>query len=112
MVWVIENLKDLSISIAVYISQAVESLVNALTHPFIYSVIWMENIIKIIINSIIGMLNSIWNTFDILYIFLTNLLVSLLPNAWTTIILIGVSIVFLLRLYYFIKDVSILGNKI
>jgi hypothetical protein len=35
-----------------------------------------------------------------------------IPYIWLTIILIGFSVVFILRIYWFLKDVSILGNKV
>lgn len=112
MVWLVDSLKDLALSISKYISQAVETLANLIIHPVLYIGVWISNIIKLIFNAIIGLINTIWNTFDILYTYITNILIAMIPNAWTTIILLGLTIVFLLRIYYFLKDVSILGNKI
>ena len=112
MNWLIDNLLDLALSIAEYISQAVYTLVQCIFYPIELIFCWIGNILKLIINSFIGLFDSLWNIFDMLYIFSSNTLNSLFPNIWTTIILLGLTIVFLLRLYYFIKDISILGNKI
>jgi phage-related protein len=112
MVWLIDNFEDLGKSIATYISEALEALINALIHPVIYLITWLGNIVKLIFDAFTNLFNTIWNTFNILYDFTSNIFTQLFPNVWTTIILLGISILFLLRLYYFIKDISILGNKI
>lgn len=112
MVFLIDNLVDLALAIGEYISQAIEILINAIIHPFKYIIIWLGNIVKLIFDTFVALFNTLWNTFDIMYNFISNLLTGFFPNIWTTIILIGITIVFLLRIYYFIKDISILGNKI
>ena len=112
MVWLIDTLEDLGKSIATYISEALEALINALIHPFIYLITWIGNIIKLIFDAFTNLFSTIWNTFNILYDFTSNIFSQLFPCVWTTIILLGITIIFLLRLYYFIKDISILGNKI
>ena len=108
----IENFGDLANAIALYISEALEALINAFIHPIIYLVTWLGNIVKLIFDAFVNLFSTIWNTFDILYNFTSNIFTGLFPNIWTTIILLGITIIFLLRLYYFIKDISILGNKI
>lgn len=112
MAWLIDNFEDLAKSIALYISEGIEALINAFIHPVIYLITWLGNIVKLIFNAFINLFSTIWNTFDILYNFVSNILTGLFPNIWTTIILLGITIVFLLRLYFFIKDISILGTKI
>lgn len=112
MGWIIESLKDLGLSIAEYISQGVYTLVCCLLYPIQVLFYWIGNTLKLILNTFVSFFSTLWNTFDILYSFLSNTLMSLFPNIWTTIILLGITIVFLLRIYYFVKDISILGNKI
>lgn len=103
MVWLIDDLKDLALSIAEYISQAIYTLVYCILYPFQVFFYWMGNILKLIFETFITFFETLWNTFNITYNFISDTLISLFPNVWTTIILLGVSITFLLRLYYFIR---------
>lgn len=112
MTWVVDTFLDLAIYIAGFISDAVYILVNTITYPFIFFFTQINNIFKLIYSAFTGLFNTIWDTFNILYEFTTNLFTSIFPSLWTTLILLGLTIVFCLRLYYFIKDISILGNKI
>lgn len=43
---------------------------------------------------------------------ITNTIGALFPSVWTTLIILGVTLVILLRIYSFLKDISILGFKI
>lgn len=61
--------------------------------------------LRLLYHSIIGLgytvSNLIINTFGVLF-----------PATWTTLILLGVVIVVVLRVYFFVKDISIAGFKI
>jgi phage-related protein len=103
MVWLIDDLKDLGLSIAEYISQAIYTLVNCILYPIQLLFYWISKIIKLIFDTFITFFETLWNTFNITYSFISDTLMSLFPNIWTTIILLGISIIFLLRLYYFIR---------
>lgn len=112
MVWLIDELVDLALSIAEYLTQGIYTLVYCILYPIQVLFYWIGNTLKLILNTFVAFFATIWNTFNIMYDFLSNTLTSLFPNVWTTIILLGLTIVFLLRIYYFVKDISILGNKI
>lgn len=112
MVFIIEQLVDLALAISEYISQAVQTIINCFLYPFQCIFTWIKNIITLIIDSFTSLISTIWNTFDIIYDYIYNLLTLLFPNIWVTLILLGVTIVFLLRIYYFLKDIHILGTSI
>jgi hypothetical protein len=112
MGWIIESLRDLGVSIAEYITQGIYTLIYCILYPIQILFYWIGNTLKLILNTFVAFFTTMWNTFNIMYDYLSNTLTSLFPNVWTTIILIGLTIVFLLRIYYFVKDISILGNKI
>lgn len=72
---------------------------------FITAVVRSFNEFLLLYNSLSGLM---WN--------ITNLITSTLglffDDAWTSLILLGISIVFILRIYSFVKDISIFGNKL
>lgn len=108
----IESFLELALSIAEYISQGVYSIVSCLFYPVQVIFYWMDNIITLIWIAFIDLLTAWWGIFDIMYAHVSTSIVSFIPSMWSVIILLGLTIVFTLRLYYFIKDISILGFKI
>ena len=112
MAWIIDSFLGLAQAISSFISQAIEILINCLFYPFERVLYWLGAIINLFIECFVGIISSLWNIYTILYDFLSSILVSIMPYTLTVIILTGITIVFLFRIYHFIKDVSILGNKI
>lgn len=112
MVWLIEDLMDLAKAISIYISQAVELLITCLIYPIQRILYWIGNILSIIIDAIMGLITSFYNIFYILYDFISSVVSGILPNAIVIIIMLAFTIVFLFRLYHFIKEVEIFGFKI
>ena len=112
MTFIIDELVDLMHGILTALSQAVETLINCIFYPFQVIFTWIGNIAKLIFDTVINFFSSLWGLFDLMYSFLSNNFLSFLPLVWVSIILVGVTIVFLLRLYFFLKDVSIAGFKI
>lgn len=112
MTWLIEDLLGLAQAISSFISQAVETLIDCLFYPVERIFYWLSAITDIIINSITGIINSFWDMFTILYNFISGIITDMLPYTFTVIILLGLTIMFLLRLHKFLKEVSILGNKV
>lgn len=108
----IESLFDLGRSIAEYIGHGIFILVHCFFYPFQVIFYWFSIILKLIWNTFVNLLTAWWDIFNVLYDFLSDMLTSLFPSMWSVIILLGITIVFTLRLYYFIKDISIVGNKI
>lgn len=112
MVWLIDDLLNLALSISTYISQALYTLVNCVLYPIQLIFSWIGNIINIVITAVTSLISSITATFGILYNFISNVFTDMMPALWLLIILLGLTIVFLLRIYHFLKDVHILGNSI
>lgn len=112
MVWLIDNLCDLGLAIASYISQAVQLLLSALFYPVQLVFYWVGHIVNSMYLSFVGLVSAFYSTFSMFYDFLVNHLFLFFPSAWTFIIMIGFTLVFLLRIYSFVKDISIAGFKI
>jgi len=112
MVWIIENLQNLALSISEYITQAIYTLVHCLFYPFQLILSWIDKISKLIINTLVSFIGVLWDSFHIVYDFVTNMFIGMLPSLWITLILLAITIIFTLRLYHFIKDISIAGFKI
>jgi len=86
--------------------------VYMILYPFI-------SFINMSLNAVIRAFQSLldlWAALSGLLSSVTTLITAFLgvcfDYAWTSLILLGISIVFILRIYYFLKDVSIFGNKI
>lgn len=112
MVWLIDDFFDSIVVLGQYITQALYTLINCVLYPIQLIFSWIGNIISIITDAVISLISSITITFSILYNFISNIFTDMMPALWLIIILLGLSIVFLLRIYYFLKDVHILGNSI
>lgn len=112
MVWLIDDLVDLAQAICTYISQALQVLLNCLLYPFEKIAFWFVNIFTMMFDAIIGIINNIWDIFDILYIFISDTLEAFLPYTLLIVVLMGLTIVFLFRVYRFVKDIEIFGFSI
>ena len=112
MTWLIDDLVDLALAICTYISQALEVLLNCLLYPFEKIAYWFVNIFTLMFEAFIGIINSIWDIFDILYNFISDTLTAFLPYTLLIVVLMGLTIMFLFRIYRFVKDIEIFGFSI
>lgn len=110
--WLIESFLNLAQAISSYISQAIETLVDCIFYPFQRVLYWFGAIVDIIINAVIGIITSLWSLYTILYDYLYEIFSSIFPYMLTIIIFTGLTIVFLFRIYHFVKGISIAGFKI
>lgn len=110
--WLIETFLNLAQAISSYISQALETLIDCIFYPIQKILYWLSTIVDIFINAVTGIITSLWNLYDILFIFLENIISNILPYTLTLIIMIGITIIFLFRIYHFVKGISIAGFKI
>lgn len=106
MSWSIDNLLEHAQAISSFISQAVETLIDCLFYPFQRFFYWLSAITDIIINAINGVFDSLWNIFNIIYNFIADILTNIFPYSTLILVLTGLTIMFLLKIYYFIR-----GNR-
>ncbi|WP_340819013.1 hypothetical protein [Methanolobus sp. WCC4] len=92
--------------------QFLSELLYALLYPLKVIFSHLTNIIQIIIGSFVGLIDSLFTFFDSLYSLVSTFVSLWMPSPWILLILLMLTIVFLLRIYWFFKDVEILGNKI
>ena len=109
--WV-DSLLELALSIGEYISQGVYACVVCIFYPFQVIFYWIGSILGIMWNPFIDFFTAFAVINTTLFNHVTCSITSMLPATWTLIIILGLTIVFTLRLYYFVKDISILGFKI
>lgn len=112
MVWIIDDLADHARALSNYISQALEILIDCLFYPINRIFYWLSEILKMIMNAITGIIDSLWYIYEILIDFLYHIISSFLPYTLLIIVFIGLTIMFLFRIYHFVKEISILGNKL
>ena len=70
------------------------------------------NVVNYIWGSLYDMVVSFYNLFTSLYTFINNLFSLIFPNTYVALILVGITIVFLFRVYHFVKDIELGGFKI
>lgn len=112
MAWLIDDLVGLAQALAAYISQALETLIDCLFYPFEKIFYWFSAIANVFIEAVKGIMGSLWNIYNILHDFLFGVLSAALPYSLTILIFTGLSILFLFRIYRFVKGVSIAGFKL
>lgn len=108
----VESFLGLALSIGEYISQGVYAIVVCVFYPVQVFFYWQSSILGVVGNALVDLVASFYALNTVLVNHLSSTVVSVLPGVWGTIILTGLAIVFTLRLYYFVKDVSIFGFKI
>ena len=93
-------------------SQFLRELLFALLYPLQVIFEHLRNVLDIIISAFSGLVNGFFAFFDAVHFLISGIITSWFPSVWIVPIFLMLSIVFLLRLYWFLKDVSILGNKV
>lgn len=68
--------------------------------------------INIIYTAFVDLVTAFTALFNTVYSFISTISTMLFPGTWGTLILIGFMIVFSLRVYHYLKDISIAGFKI
>ncbi|WP_406656623.1 hypothetical protein V7O62_12295 [Methanolobus sp. ZRKC2] len=99
---------------------ALDLLLQSFLNLILYAIL---SVIDFIFGGIHEIIMQIWTAFAELYQafyglimsvvgLFTDFLGALLPSAWFALMLITMLVVFVLRVYHFLKDVSIAGFKI
>jgi hypothetical protein len=93
-------------------SQFLGDLLSALLYPLQVIIEHLRIILDTVVSAFYGLIVSFLAFFDAVYFLISGVITSWFPSMWLIPIFLMLSIVFLLRLYWFLKDVSILGNKV
>ena len=112
MSWLIDSFLNLAQAISSFISQAVETLIDCFFYPIERIFYWLSAIVNIIINAVTGIITNLWNIYDILFTFCHDIITSMFPYTVSLLILMGITIIFLFRIYHFVKGISIAGFKL
>ncbi len=88
------------------------TLFQAVLYPFnaVLHMVW--GWIMLIVNAVLALYSAFTNFFTSIIVFIQTISSVMFPGEWGTLIVIGLSIVFALRIYSFLKDVSIGGFKL
>ncbi|SFM90783.1 hypothetical protein [Methanolobus profundi] len=92
--------------------QFLSELLYALLYPLEVIFRHLTNIIQIIIGAFVGLISSLFTFFNSVYSMISTFVSLWMPSVWIILILIMLGIAFVLRIYWFLKDIEILGNKI
>ncbi|WP_406656161.1 hypothetical protein V7O62_09890 [Methanolobus sp. ZRKC2] len=98
--------------IDVGLGQFLEEIINFLLYILQTIIDQILKLINAIISPFVGLLGSITALFDSVYSFVSSLFSLFLPSLWVAIMLLMLFIVVILRIYSFVKDISIGGFKI
>jgi hypothetical protein len=95
-----------------YLVSMIINLCYALFYP-IYSIIMIfVNVINLIWVSFVSFINSLIGLFTAVYSTIYSLFYLIFPSSWVAVLLLGLSIAILLRVYAYLKDIEIFGFKI
>jgi len=72
----------------------------------------MIDLLNLMIASLTGFVNVIINSGNTIIQLVSDLWTGVLPGPWVSLLLVIILVNIVLRVYYYIKDISILGNKI
>lgn len=100
----LEGLKEYLSSLLISLLKALWYPIDAFFYNLWYIVVYFYNVLVAFLQAIYGLLAAIK-----VYLYSS---ISFLPSPWVALLLVAVSVVVLLRIYYFLKDISIVGNKI
>ena len=70
------------------------------------------DLLNLMIASLTGFVNVIINSGNTIIQLVSNLWTGVFPGPWVALLLVIILVNIVLRVYYYIKDISILGNKI
>lgn len=102
----------MAIDLINYLGDFLIELLYALFYPLHLVINIVTSFISTLVNSFIGFFASITGMFINLSSLISEFLTGLLPYTWVVLILLGISIAVLQRIYFYIKDISIAGFKI
>ena len=102
---------NLDLGLAEALSQFLSEIINFAMYVLQSIIGLILDIINLIISPFIGLSRAIMALFDSVYTFVTAYL-SFLPSPWLVLMLLMLTIVVALRLYSFLKDISIHGYKV
>ena len=103
LTWLIDDFRTLALTISAYITQAVQFLVSAIYYPIISFLTWVSNTVILIFNTLVALFDTLWSIFSAVYSMISVVLFSFFPAEWVGLILVGVTITFGFRLYFFIR---------
>lgn len=95
-----------------YLGDLLYNIVTAIFYIPMKLILLIISIINHIINVFIELYIALTGLITNVYNYISNLFTGILPYSWITLILLGFLLVGILRIYHFIKDISIFGNKI
>lgn len=112
MGWIIDSYNTLAEAIANYIGMALEILFYGTSYPFVLTAYWLSAITHLIIDPFIEYNGYMWGFGSSIFDFLLTVIGSILPFKLGILLFTAITIVILLRLYYFLKDIQIFGWSI
>jgi hypothetical protein len=95
-----------------YLGNLVMVAVYALLYPFIQVIQALIDFIYIFVDAISNLVTAFFGLFYTVYGFVVSFFTGLIPNSWLVLMLLELSILFIFRMYKFLKDVSFHGYKL
>lgn len=95
-----------------YLVELLLELLYGVFYPVVCFFRIFINVVVYIWRTFYNLFESMYDLFDSVYSYISTYLGLIFPSAWTYLLCLGLLIVFVLRIYHFVKDISIAGFKI
>lgn len=106
------SISDLIRNLFYWISDAVSVIVNAVTYPFLKLFEIFQSFIVNIWDSLHSLVVNLVDLFALVTGFVYDFFVGIFPSTWTALFMASLTLVIALRIYYFLKGVSIAGFSV
>jgi hypothetical protein len=103
---------DALVNIPNIIAEVVGSLLLSLVYPFVVALSVLQDLWNAVYGSFANLVNAILSIPNVVINLINVLFVGVLPSIWTAIFVSTITVVVALRVYSFLKDIEIVGNKI
>lgn len=108
----IDGITGIVSGIAKLITDALGAIADIITYPIIAVAQAILEIISHIITPFVGLFANITDTGAYITTTIVSILSVMFDAAWMLLIITGVGFVVIVRIYHYVKDIEILGNKV
>lgn len=95
-----------------YLGDMLNHLVHAFLYPIQAAINFVIDMMMWVINIFVSLVAAIYSLCSSITSLFTEFLTDLMPDLWVVLLILGILIAFIQRVYFYLKDISIFGWKI
>jgi len=95
-----------------YLGSFLDAIFSMILFPIVKFFILIFVSVVTVYNAFVGFINAFYGLFTNIYGNIGSYISDVLPSPFVALLMLGISIAILQRIYFYVKDISILGNKI